>query len=63
MSGENLISTMVIEQETLENLSGIIYCPMIFQPYIDKEYELRIMYVDGEFYTERSTTVKMQTGG
>ncbi len=51
MSGENLISTMVIEQETLENLSGIIYCPMIFQPYIDKEYELRIMYVDGEFYT------------
>lgn len=51
MSGENLISTMVIEQETLENLSGMIYCPMIFQPYIDKEYELRIMYVDGEFYT------------
>lgn len=51
MSGENLISTMVIEQETLENLSDIIYCPMIFQPYIDKEYELRIMYVDGEFFT------------
>lgn len=51
MSGENLISTMVIEQETLENLSGMIYCPMIFQPYINKEYELRIMYVDGEFYT------------
>ncbi|SDJ19038.1 MvdC/MvdD family ATP grasp protein [Chryseobacterium jejuense] len=51
MSGENLISTMVIEQETLENLSDIIYCPMIFQPYIDKEYELRIMYIDGEFYT------------
>lgn len=51
MSGENLISTMVIEQETLENLSDIIYCPMIFQPYIDKEYELRIMYIDGEFFT------------
>lgn len=51
MGGESLISTMVIEQKTLENLSEIIYCPMIFQPYIDKEYELRIMYVGGEFYT------------
>ncbi|WP_347217692.1 MvdC/MvdD family ATP grasp protein [Chryseobacterium sp.] len=51
MSGENLISTMIIERETLGNLSDIIYCPMIFQPYIDKEYELRIMYVDGAFFT------------
>lgn len=51
MNGEDLISTMIIEQDTLENLSDIIYCPMIFQPYIDKEYELRIMYVDGEFFT------------
>lgn len=51
MSGEGLVSTMVIERGTLENLSDIVYCPMIFQPYIDKEYELRIMYVDGEFFT------------
>jgi MvdC family ATP-grasp ribosomal peptide maturase len=51
MSGENLISTMIIERETLDHLSDIIYCPMIFQPYIHKEYELRIMYVDGAFFT------------
>ncbi|MDM1555745.1 MULTISPECIES: MvdC/MvdD family ATP grasp protein [Chryseobacterium] len=51
MSGQNLISTMIIEQETLDDLSDIIYCPMIFQPYIDKKYELRIMYVDGAFFT------------
>ncbi|MGE8430978.1 MvdC/MvdD family ATP grasp protein [Chryseobacterium joostei] len=51
MSGENLISTMIIGEETLEYLSDIAYCPMIFQPYIDKEYELRIMYVDGVFFT------------
>lgn len=51
MSGENMISTTVIEEETLEHLSDIAYCPMIFQPYIDKEYELRIVYVDGEFFT------------
>lgn len=51
MNGENLISTMIIEKETLEHLSDIAYSPMIFQPYIDKEYELRIMYVDGVFFT------------
>ncbi|MGL6129155.1 MvdC/MvdD family ATP grasp protein [Chryseobacterium artocarpi] len=51
MSGESLVSTMIIEEETLEHLSGVTYCPMIFQPYIEKEYELRIMYVDGEFFT------------
>ncbi|MBV8325733.1 MvdC/MvdD family ATP grasp protein [Chryseobacterium sp.] len=51
MSGENQVSTMVIEKDTLEYISDIAYCPMIFQPYIDKEYELRIVYVDGEFFT------------
>jgi hypothetical protein len=49
-------------KKTLEHLSDIAYCPMIFQPYIDKEYELRIVYIDGEFLQERSITVKMQIG-
>ncbi|UWX61008.1 ATP-grasp ribosomal peptide maturase [Chryseobacterium oranimense] len=51
MNGENLISTMIIEEDTLEHLADIAYCPMIFQPYIDKEYELRIVYIAGEFFT------------
>jgi len=51
MNGENLISTMVIEEATLEHIADITYCPMIFQPYIDKEYELRIVYIAGEFFT------------
>ncbi|MBF6643479.1 MvdC/MvdD family ATP grasp protein [Chryseobacterium indologenes] len=51
MSGENMISTTVIEEDSLEHLSDIAYCPMIFQPYIEKEYELRIVYIDGEFFT------------
>jgi glutathione synthase/RimK-type ligase-like ATP-grasp enzyme len=51
MSGENLISTMVIEENTLEHISDITYCPMIFQPYVDKAYELRIVYIAGEFFT------------
>ena len=51
MNGENLISTMIIEEDTLEHIADIMYCPMIFQPYIDKEYELRIVYIAGEFFT------------
>lgn len=51
MNGENLISTMIIEEDTLEHISDITYCPMIFQPYIDKEYELRIVCIAGEFFT------------
>ncbi|WP_313093749.1 MvdC/MvdD family ATP grasp protein [Chryseobacterium flavum] len=51
MTGENILTTTIIEEDTLGHISDIAYCPMIFQPYIDKEYELRIVYVDGEFYT------------
>jgi len=51
MNGENLISTMIIEKDTLEHMADIAYCPMIFQPYVDKEYELRIVYIAGEFFT------------
>ncbi|REC49400.1 MvdC/MvdD family ATP grasp protein [Chryseobacterium pennipullorum] len=51
MSGDHMISTMIIEEDSLEHLSDIAYCPMIFQPYIDKAYELRIVYIDGEFFT------------
>lgn len=51
MSGENFLSTNIIDENSLENISDIEYCPMIFQPYIDKEYELRIVYLDGEFFT------------
>ncbi|GAB0156325.1 hypothetical protein CHRYSEOSP005_15890 [Chryseobacterium sp. Alg-005] len=51
MNAEHFLSTTMIEENNLECISDIAYCPMIFQPYIDKEYELRIVYVDGEFFT------------
>ncbi|MCS3870784.1 MvdC family ATP-grasp ribosomal peptide maturase [Chryseobacterium ginsenosidimutans] len=51
MSGENMLSTNIIDENSLEDIADIAYCPMIFQPYIDKEYELRIVYMDGEFFT------------
>lgn len=35
----------------LDRLDELAYCPMIFQEYISKAYELRIVYVDGDFFT------------
>lgn len=51
MGGENLLSTQIIDGESLEDIADIAYCPMIFQPYLEKAYELRIVYLDGEFFT------------
>lgn len=51
MTGEHMLSTMIIEEGSLESIEDIAYCPMIFQPYIEKSYELRIVYVDGVFFT------------
>jgi Glutathione synthase/Ribosomal protein S6 modification enzyme (glutaminyl transferase) len=51
MGGENLLSTNIIDEDSLENIADVEYCPMIFQPYIEKEYELRIVYLDEEFFT------------
>lgn len=51
MGGDNLLSTQIIDGESLEDIEDIAYCPMIFQPYLEKEYELRIVYLDGEFFT------------
>ncbi|WP_294285403.1 MvdC/MvdD family ATP grasp protein [uncultured Chryseobacterium sp.] len=51
MGGENLLSTHIIDEDSLEYIDDIEYCPMIFQPYIEKKYELRIVYLDGEFFT------------
>jgi glutathione synthase/RimK-type ligase-like ATP-grasp enzyme len=43
--------TTAIEEKDLEDLEGLLYSPMIFQCNIEKQYELRIIYVDGIFFT------------
>jgi glutathione synthase/RimK-type ligase-like ATP-grasp enzyme len=52
MSGNTpFFPTTTIEKEDLEGLDSLIYCPMIFQERVEKQYELRIVYVDGVFFT------------
>ncbi|RNL84504.1 ATP-grasp ribosomal peptide maturase [Sinomicrobium pectinilyticum] len=43
--------TTSITEKDLERLDVLPLCPMIFQEMIPKAYELRIIYVDGNFFT------------
>ncbi|MBC9797784.1 MvdC/MvdD family ATP grasp protein [Sinomicrobium weinanense] len=56
--------TTVIRKDDLEQLDTLPLCPMIFQELIPKAYELRIIYVDGTFFTgkiDASTSVRGKT--
>ena len=52
---DRFFPTTRLALEDLANLDSLAYCPMIFQEYIPKAYELRIVYVDGEFFTGQIT--------
>ena len=43
--------TTILRKEHLQDARGLRLCPMIFQQRILKDYELRIVYVDGEIFT------------
>jgi glutathione synthase/RimK-type ligase-like ATP-grasp enzyme len=43
--------TTRLSENDLDRLDELAYCPMIFQEYVPKSYELRIAYVDGDFFT------------
>lgn len=52
MSGQApFFPTTRLETHTLPLLHSLSYCPMIFQAYIEKAYELRIAYIAGECFT------------
>lgn len=44
------MNTYQVQEEHLESLESLKYCPMIFQKEIEKLYELRIVYVAGDFF-------------
>lgn len=48
---ENVVFTNLINEDNLEELDGLIYCPMQFQKKIDKKKELRVTVVGQDIYT------------
>lgn len=47
------IPASIIEPEHLTKINSIRYTGGIFQPYLDKEYELRVTVVNGQFFTAK----------
>jgi glutathione synthase/RimK-type ligase-like ATP-grasp enzyme len=45
------VYTSRVGPEDLESADMLRFSPMAFQEYIEKEYELRIIYVDGQLFT------------
>jgi glutathione synthase/RimK-type ligase-like ATP-grasp enzyme len=43
--------TTRLTESDLARMEELVYCPMIFQEYIPKAYEMRIVYADGTFFT------------
>ncbi|MFM5982077.1 MAG: MvdC/MvdD family ATP grasp protein, partial [Sphaerospermopsis kisseleviana] len=42
--------TSVVKESDLENAESLRYCPMVFQEQIPKQWELRVVYVNGKVF-------------
>jgi glutathione synthase/RimK-type ligase-like ATP-grasp enzyme len=50
MSGGGGLPTRLLRTEDLDALEGLRQCPMVFQRYVQKAWELRIAWVDGHAF-------------
>ena len=50
MAGGGGLPTRMLAAADLDALDGLRQCPMMFQRYVDKQYELRIAWVDGQAF-------------
>lgn len=62
MQGGKGLYTQKITDEHIKNIDLLVYAPMIFQREIEKVYELRIIYIDGIFYTGKINATQSKTG-
>lgn len=42
--------TSIVKEEDLHDAESLRYCPMVFQELIPKQWELRVVYVDGNIF-------------
>lgn len=50
MQGGGGLPTRLLRPQDLPALDGLRHCPMMFQRYVEKAYELRIAWVDGQAF-------------
>ncbi|NHN27926.1 ATP-grasp ribosomal peptide maturase [Flavobacterium jejuense] len=55
-------TTLVLEEHLQQLSDSLEYCPMIFQRKIEKQYELRVIYVDETFFVGKINATLSETG-
>lgn len=55
-------TTLLVEDHLQQLKNSLEYCPMIFQKKIEKQYELRIIYIDGDFFVGKINATLSETG-
>jgi glutathione synthase/RimK-type ligase-like ATP-grasp enzyme len=57
MSGSGaFLPTTQVQEDDLQRLETLPYCPMIFQELVPKQYELRVIYVAGQIFAGQIDT-------
>lgn len=63
MQGGGLfLHTSRVTADDLEDAALVSLCPLMFQELIEKEYELRVIYVDGAFFTGKMDASSSKSG-
>ncbi len=50
---DQIILTRILSDEQLRNIDSARFCPAIYQPYVEKDYELRITVVGEKIFTAK----------
>ena len=58
----NFVFTSLVTEEHIKNADMLQYSPMAFQELIEKQYELRVIYIDGNFFTGKIDASKSSQG-
>ena len=56
-SNGDFFYTSKVTQEHIDDADSLELCPLTFQKEIEKEYELRIIYVNGKFFTGKLSCI------
>ncbi|MGE0079549.1 MAG: MvdC/MvdD family ATP grasp protein [Bacteroidales bacterium] len=60
--GGMFLHTSKVSDEDIREADLVSLCPLMFQELVEKDYELRIIYIDGTFYTGKIDTSESKSG-
>lgn len=60
--GGMFLHTSKVTEDDIKDAELVSFCPLMFQEMIEKQYELRVIYIDGKFFTGKIDTSKTALG-